>query len=51
VDYPRLLGLVETGVLQPARIVGQTLALERASEVLDAMDSYETVGFCVITEF
>jgi D-arabinose 1-dehydrogenase-like Zn-dependent alcohol dehydrogenase len=51
VDYPRLLGLVETGVLQPARIVGQTLQLERASEVLDAMDSYETLGFSVITGF
>jgi propanol-preferring alcohol dehydrogenase len=51
VDYPRLLGLVEAGVLQPARIVGQTLPLERASEVLDAMDSYETLGFSVITGF
>ena len=50
-DYPRLLGLVETGVLQPARIVGQTLPLEQASAVLDAMDSYETLGFSVITEF
>ena len=51
VDYPRLLGLVETGVLQPARIVGQTLPLEQASAVLDAMDSYETLGFSVITAF
>jgi len=51
VDYPRLLGLVETGVLQPARIVGQTLPLERASEVLGAMDSYETLGFSIITGF
>jgi propanol-preferring alcohol dehydrogenase len=48
-DYPRLLGLVETGVLQPARIVGQTLGLDQASEVLDAMDTYETLGFSVIT--
>jgi D-arabinose 1-dehydrogenase-like Zn-dependent alcohol dehydrogenase len=51
VDYPRLLALVATGVLQPARIVGQTLALEQASAVLDAMDSYETLGFSVITGF
>jgi len=42
---------VETGVLRPARIVGQTLPLERASEVLGAMDSYETIGFSVITGF
>jgi propanol-preferring alcohol dehydrogenase len=51
VDYPRLLGLVEAGILQPARIVGQTLPLEQASEVLAAMDTYETLGFSVITEF
>jgi hypothetical protein len=41
---------VETGVLRPARIVGQTLALEQASDVLDAMDSHDTLGFSVITE-
>jgi len=51
VDYPRLLGLVATGVLRPARIVGQTLPLEQASGVLDAMDSFETLGFSVITGF
>ena len=50
-DYPRLLGLVEAGVLQPSRIVGQTLPLEQASGVLDAMDSFETLGFSVITGF
>jgi threonine dehydrogenase-like Zn-dependent dehydrogenase len=50
-DYPRLLGLVEASVLRPARIVGQTLPLEEASKVLDAMDSYETLGFSVITGF
>ena len=37
-DYPRLLGLVQAGVLQTARIVSQTLPLEKASEVLDAME-------------
>jgi propanol-preferring alcohol dehydrogenase len=51
VDYPRLLGLVQTGVLRPARIVSQTLPLEAASQVLDAMDSYSTLGFSVITGF
>ena len=32
-------------------VVGQTLPLEQASAVLDAMDSYETLGFSVITGF
>jgi D-arabinose 1-dehydrogenase-like Zn-dependent alcohol dehydrogenase len=50
-DYPRLLGLVEAGVLRPASIVGQTLRLDQASSVLDAMDSYDTLGFSVITGF
>src|SRR5262249_6399566 len=49
VDYPRLLGLVAAGGLRPARIVGQTPPLEQASGGLDAMDSYETLGFSGIT--
>jgi len=37
--------LVETGVLQPARIVGQTLALDQASDVLvDIVESGEGKG-------
>ena len=51
VDYPRLLGLVEGGVLRPASIVGETLSLGRAGEVINAMDKFETIGFSVITEF
>jgi propanol-preferring alcohol dehydrogenase len=50
-DYPRLLNLVSKGVLEPSRIVGQRLALSEVQGVLDAMDSFETVGFSVITEF
>lgn len=51
VNYPRLLGLVEIGVLQPSRIVGETLPLEKASGVLASMDTFETLGFSVITSF
>lgn len=51
IGYPRLLGLVETGALQPARIVGQTLPLEKTNDVLEAMDTFETLGFSVITTF
>lgn len=50
-DYPHLMNLVSKGVLQPSRIVGQRLALAEVQGVLDAMDSFETVGFSVITEF
>jgi propanol-preferring alcohol dehydrogenase len=51
VNYPQLLGLVELGVLNPARIVGETLPLEKAGDVLASMDSFETLGFSVITGF
>jgi D-arabinose 1-dehydrogenase-like Zn-dependent alcohol dehydrogenase len=50
-DYPRLLNLVSNGVLQPARIVGQQLGLRDVQGVLVSMDTFETVGFSVITEF
>lgn len=50
-DYPRLLNLVSQGILQPARIVGQQLGLDGVQGVLDAMDTFETIGFSVITEF
>jgi D-arabinose 1-dehydrogenase-like Zn-dependent alcohol dehydrogenase len=50
-DYPRLLNLVSKGVLQPARIVGQQLRLHEVQGVLDSMDTFETVGFSVVTEF
>ena len=49
VAYPELLGLVEREVLRPASIVGQTVTLEQAGEVLSAMDRYDTLGFTVIT--
>jgi NADPH:quinone reductase-like Zn-dependent oxidoreductase len=51
VAYPELLGLVERGVLRPASIVGETVALEQAGDVLRAMDRYDTLGFTVITGF
>jgi hypothetical protein len=51
VAYPELLGLVERGVPRPTTIVGETVALEQAGDVLAAMDSYDTLGFTVITGF
>lgn len=51
VTYPELLGLVERGVLRPEAIVGETVALERAGDVIESMDRYDTLGFTVITSF
>jgi hypothetical protein len=43
--------LVERGVLRPKSIVGETVALEHAGDVLAAMDRYDTLGFTVVTRF
>lgn len=51
VDYPRLLGLVESQVLQPASLVSKTVSLEDVNGVIAGMDAYETLGFEVITRF
>lgn len=50
-DLPRLLSLVERGQLDPAALVTRELALEEASGVLEAMGSFGTTGFNVITTF
>lgn len=49
--YPEMLGMIESGKLQPSRLVGEEIALEQASEVLASMGSYDTVAMSVITRF
>lgn len=39
------------GKLSPELLVGETLPLERAGEVLVSMADYDTVGMPVITAF
>ena len=43
--------MVESGALSPGRLVGETVALEDVSDVLNSMGGYETVGMPVITRF
>lgn len=49
--YPEMLGMVESGKLTPSLLVGDTVALEQAGDVLASMSGYETLGMRVITEF
>jgi alcohol dehydrogenase len=49
--YPEMLAMVESGRISPELLVGETVPLERAGEVLASMGDYETVGMPVITEF
>jgi alcohol dehydrogenase/propanol-preferring alcohol dehydrogenase len=49
--YPEMLAMVAAGKLSPELLVGETLPLERAGEVLASMADYDTVGMPVITAF
>jgi D-arabinose 1-dehydrogenase-like Zn-dependent alcohol dehydrogenase len=49
--YPEMLSKVESGNLAPSLLVGDTVPLEQAGDVLASMSSYETLGMRVITEF
>ena len=49
--YPEMLAMVESRKISPELLVGETVSLERAGEVLASMGDYETVGMPVITAF
>jgi alcohol dehydrogenase len=49
--YPPLLDAIAAGRLDPARLVGATVPLERAGEELAAMGSFTRHGATVITSF
>jgi D-arabinose 1-dehydrogenase-like Zn-dependent alcohol dehydrogenase len=50
-SYGAMLRMIETGKLEPRKLVSRTVALEEVSDVLAAMSSYQTVGFTVIDRF
>jgi len=49
--YGRLLAMVESGKLAPAKLVTRTIALEAVSDVLAEMDRFQTVGITVVDRF
>lgn len=49
--FPALLGMIEAGRLDPARLVTRTIALEEAGAALAAMDRYVGAGITVIDRF
>jgi threonine dehydrogenase-like Zn-dependent dehydrogenase len=49
--YPEMLRMVESGKLTPQDMVGDTVKLEQAGDVLASMTGYETVAMSVITSF
>ena len=48
VDYPAMLELITSGLLQPERLIGSVIGLEEAGEALAAMDAGTTTGITVI---
>lgn len=50
-QYPRLLGMMAAGRLQPGRLVQRTISLEEAPEALEAMGRFAQPGVTVIDRF
>lgn len=50
-DYPRVFELIETGRVDPSRLVTNTVSLDEASSVLEAMGGFGGVGVTVIDRF
>lgn len=48
-DYPAMLALVESGQLQPGRLVGELIPLEQAATALTSMDRTAGRGITVVT--
>jgi alcohol dehydrogenase len=49
--YDALLAMIETGKLQPERLIGRTITLEQSIDALVNMDKFEVAGVTVVTEF
>ncbi len=47
-DYPEMLDLVVSGVLQPGRLIGSVIGLDGAAGALTAMDAGDADGITVI---
>jgi D-arabinose 1-dehydrogenase-like Zn-dependent alcohol dehydrogenase len=49
--YPEMLELIAAGKVNPSLLVGDTVALEDTSRVIESMASYDTVAMPVINHF
>lgn len=47
--YGAMLNMIESGKLDPSRLVGNRISLEEAPEALMTMDTFQSVGATVIT--
>jgi D-arabinose 1-dehydrogenase-like Zn-dependent alcohol dehydrogenase len=49
--YPAILSLVERGRLEPRKLIGETIPLEKAFGVIEQMSRFENTGISVINQF
>jgi D-arabinose 1-dehydrogenase-like Zn-dependent alcohol dehydrogenase len=49
--YPAMLGMVERGLLEPRKLITETIPLEKAFGVIEQMSKFENVGISVINQF
>ena len=49
--YPEMFEMIADGRLDPGRLIGKTVSLERGIKELTDMNSFSAVGVTVITEF
>ena len=49
--YDAMLAMVESGKLAPQRLIGKTISLEQSIDALIGMDTFDTSGVTVVTEF
>jgi alcohol dehydrogenase len=50
-DYDRVFEMVESGVVDPSRLVTGTISLDEASDVVESMGGFNGVGVTVIDRF
>ncbi len=49
--YPAMLRMVESGKLRPGKLIGRTVPIELAGEVLASMTQYATIGATVVNQW
>ena len=49
--YPEMLAMIENGKLQPDKLIGKTVSLEAATQLLPNMNTFEGKGITVIDSF
>jgi alcohol dehydrogenase len=50
-EYDEIFSMMETGKLDPGRVVGERVSLSEVPEVVESLGEYDTVGIPVCTEF